>query len=339
MLRKIVHPWWGHLPAALGLMGFVIYSLSGVRSWPARMPLSTTWRGEPNMWGSPWIGFAIVVGLGLAFMSVSTIMDEMWARQEGRKRFNVFALLDEALIGWLGGTQLAMVAAISQGASTIPYPWGAALLGATILAGGAAALESQRSFVPGPSLPVETQPEAFARAIQERVARGERVVYWDIQNPRYVTVLSLGLPVILWIGAGFAMGQILWPGIILVLCGASMLCFYGGLRTRVTNEEVTVRYGLLGIRIFRCQTGEIESLRLREFAALREFGGYGIRVSGSTVGFFLSGSRGVDIGRGRKRSALIGSDRPKRLAAVLAAVTGIEPTAYDAGNEAGRIDG
>ena len=130
MRRRLVHPMWGHLPAILGLIGFAIYSLATADAWPAQVPLNTSWEGEPYTWGSPWIGFAIVIGIGLIFIAVSVVMDEMWARQEGKKRFNAFAVLDEAIIGWLAGTQLAVSFTATQETAAFPYPWGAAILGA-----------------------------------------------------------------------------------------------------------------------------------------------------------------------------------------------------------------
>jgi len=113
--------------------------------------------------------------------------------------------------------------------------------------------------------------------------------------------------------------------------GLILLQFYGGQRVRVTRNEVTIRYGLAGCRVFRCSTRDIASIDVRRFAALQEFGGYGIRFTGSTIGYFLAGSQGVSIARPGKRSALIGSDHPRRLAAVLAAVAGVQVS--DSGEE------
>jgi hypothetical protein len=299
------------------------------------MPVGLGWHGEPSLWGSPWIGFGVVIGLGLVFLAVSVLADELWARQEGRKRFNAFALLDEAVIGWLVGTQTAMTLAMLQEVPAYRYPWGPALACAGAAALVAATIESMRPFVPAPDVPLEAPPETFARAIAERVERGERIVYWDVQNPRYISAVSLGVPALMWVGAGLSFGEVPWVSAILALVGLPLLLFYGGMRTRVTKEEVTVRYGLLGIPVFRCATDDIETIGLRRYAALREFGGYGIRFAGSTVGYFLAGSQGVLITRSGKRSALIGSDHPRRLAAVLGAVSGVEARDLGDGKENG----
>ena len=322
MTRRLVHPWWGHLPAAILFVGFLAFALSTSARWPARVPLRLSWGGSPVVSGSPWIAFGLVAGIGLIFLGLGVLVDEVWARQEGRKRFNAFALLDDVVVGWLVGTQLGMTLAILQEPAVHGYPWGlaAACAGGTGLV--AFLLERWRPFVSTPDAPAETAPDRFARAIAERVERGERIVYWDIQNPRYVSVFSLGIPAVMWVGAGFSLGESPWASVVLVLTGLALLLFYGGMRTRVTKDTVTIRYGLLGIRVFRCAVGDITSIRLRQFAALREFGGYGIRFSASAIGYFLGGSRGVEIDRSGRRSVLIGSDSPKRLAAVLGAVSG-----------------
>jgi len=324
--RRLVHPWWGHLPSAALLVGFVGLSVATVGRWPARIPLQLSWGGEPSVWGSPWIAFGLVAGIGLLLFCLGILADELWARQEGRKRFNVFALLDEVFIGWLVGTQAGVILTLLQAPSAYRYPWGPALACAGAAGLLALFLERQRPFAPVPDGPTEATPDVFARAISDRVARGERVVYWDIQNPRYVSFVSLGIPVLMWVGAGFSLGESLWSSVVLAATGLALILFYGGMRTRVTRDEIIVRFGLFGIRVFRCATSDIASIQLRKFAALREFGGYGIRFSGSRAGYFLAGSQGVEIGRPGRRSALIGSDHPKRLAAVLAAVTGMEPT-------------
>jgi len=341
MARRLVHPWWGHLPAVTLFAGFVVFALSTSARWPARVPLRLSWGGSLVMSGSPWIAFGLVAAIGLIFLGLGVLVDELWARQEGRKRFNAFALLDDVAVGWLVGTQLGMTLAMLQAPATYGNPWGLA----AACAGGAGLvallLERWRPFASAPDVPAETAPARFARAIAERVKRGERIVYWDIQNPRYVNVVSLGVPGLMWVGAGLSIGESPWASLVLVLTGLALLLFYGGMRTRVTKDAVTIRYGLFGIRVFRCATGDISSIRLRQFAALREFGGYGIRFSGSRIGYFLAGSMGVEIGRPGQRSVLIGSDHPKRLAAALGAVAGIVPAedgAEDVRGE-GRVDG
>jgi len=328
MKKRWVHPWWLHLPALTMLGGFVVYTMTRLGTWPDRVPFRFGTGGVVD-WGSAWGAFALVVGLGILFIALSMFLDELWALQERTKRFNAMTLLDELVIGLLVGIQAPWFEASTRGASEFRFPWAIALL---CVAGGVAAatfLERARPFEAMQPVADDPRPEAFGREVAARLARGERVVYWDVQNPRYVTVFSLGIPAVLWIGAGFTFGSEPWAGGILAAVGVVLLQFYGGQRVRVTKDHVTIRYGLAGVRVFRCETRDIASVGIRRFAALQEFGGYGIRFSGSTVGFFLGGSQAVRIGRPGKRSVLIGSDHPQRLAAVLGAVSGVEPIASE----------
>ncbi len=332
MMRRWTHPWWLHLPGAAVLVGFVAYEATRIGAWPDRVPLQYGLGGVPTSWGSPWIAFALVVGLGALFLVLSATLDELWARQESRKRFNPLTLLDELVIGLLVGVQVPLLENAIRGETSARIPWTVALCagGAVLIA---VLLERARPFSATPVAAEGPRPDAFGREVAARIARGEQVVYWDVQNPRYVALLSLGVPAVMWIGAGLTFGTEPWAALVLALVGLLLLQFYGGQRTRVTRNEVTIRYGLAGIRVFRCSTNEIASVGLRRFAALREFGGYGIRLSGSTIGYFLAGSRGVELGRHGKRAVLIGSDQPLRLAAVVGAVSGIEPTDARTGME------
>jgi len=276
MSRKIVHPWWIHVPVALLVLAYVVVSLSTSGTWPDRVPLQIGFNGQPTAWGSPWIAFALVTGLSLLFLAIAALIDELWARQ-----CTVVALL------------------------------------------GAIWLETLRPFSPPPNVIVEPKADAFARSLDERIVRGERVVYWDVQNPAYVTWLSLGLPLLFWVSGGLIYALEPWASVLLASLGLLFVQFYGGQRTRVTNDTVTIRYGLAGIRVFRCTTASIVGVSIRSFAALQEFGGYGIRLSGSTMGYFLAGSRGVRIERSGRRDVLIGSRQPERLAEAVRAVSSL----------------
>jgi len=91
----------------------------------------------------------------------------------------------------------------------------------------------------------------------------------------------------------------------------------------VSSEGITLRYGLMGIRIFRCQLSEIASIRIRSFAPLADFGGYGIRVGRGVTAYFLAGGTGVQLDLPSRRSVLIGSSNSARLAAVIEALSGV----------------
>jgi hypothetical protein len=97
------------------------------------------------------------------------------------------------------------------------------------------------------------------------------------------------------------------------------MIFYGGMRTVVNREYLTVCYGMLGIRVLRIPITNIKEVNVHEFSALRDFGGMGIRFNGQMKAYFLRGSRGVKITTLNEKQYLIGSDHPDELNAVMKA--------------------
>ncbi len=326
MKRRLIHPLWTHIPAATLLIGFVVLFLAKLPDWPSRIPLQIGWSGEPTKWGSPWIAFGLVVALGLFFLALTVFLDELWARQESHKRFNFLSLLDELVLGFLVAIQVAFLDAAAGGAATYQLPWGPILfvVGGALLLG--MLLELKRPYLVSEEAPGTHVAEGFRENLKVRVDNGERVVYWDLQNPRYVTWLSIGIPLLLWAAAGYLVRTNVWIASLEALVGVLLLQFYGGQRTRVSRDGVTIRYGIAGIRIFRCRLSEISGIRIRSFAPLADFGGYGIRVAKGVTAYYLAGRTGVQLEVIERRSVLIGSSSPERLAAVIEVLSGVPST-------------
>ena len=324
MKRRLNHPLWTHAPAVALLIGFVVLFLAKLSDWPNRIPLQIGWLGEPTTWGSPWIAFGLVVALGLFFLSLTILLDELWARQESHKRFNFLSLLDELILALLVTIQVAFLQAAADGATVyrVPLVWFVAGVGGAVLLG--VLFELGRPYVPlKSSLMASAQTGGFRLHLKARIDNGETIVFWDIQNPRYVTWLSIGIPLLLWAAAGYLVRTSMWIASLEALIGVLLLQFYGGQRTRVTQDGVTIRYGLMGIRIFRCRLDEISGIRVRSFAPLADFGGYGIRTSKGITAYFLEGRTGVQVDLIERRSVLIGSSNPERLTAVIETLSGI----------------
>jgi hypothetical protein len=314
-----------HLPAVAVWVGFVTWFLCHVAEWPSHVPLQVGWTGKVTAWGSPWLALGLVAGLGFFFIGLTVLLDELWARQESRKRFNVLSLLDEFVLSLMVGIQGSLLIASASEPSVYRISWEVSLLvvGGAVLLGVLA--ELKRPYQASPDRPVvDSHPtEAFRKHLMERVKAGERVVFWDVQNPRYVPWLSIGVPLVLWVSAGFLIGESVWPAMLNGVIGLLLLFFYGGQRTRVSRDGITIRYGLTGIRIFRCRFAEITDIRIRSFAPLADFGGYGIRAKRGITAYFLAGGEGVQLNLLNRRSALIGSSNPKRLASAIEAVGGV----------------
>lgn len=325
MKRRLHHPLWTHIPAFVLWAGFVVWFLVNRAHWDGRVPLRIGSGGEPLTWGSPWVALALVGGIGLLFLGISLLLDELWASQESRKRFNPMSLLDEVVLSLLVTLQWAILRDVAVGVERYRFPVipFAVVLGCALGAG--ILLELVRRPAPGVILPERMEATAgFKEQVRARVASGERVVYWDVQNPRYVAWLSLGVPAILWASALFLSRKSLWAAGLNAGIGVLLLLFYGGQRTHVSKDSVTIRYGLAGIRVFRCSLSEIAAIRVRSFSPLAEFGGYGIRVAGGVTAYFLGGRRGVQLDLRERRSALIGSGHPERLATVIETLSGIQ---------------
>jgi hypothetical protein len=321
MRRRI----WTHLPAVAVWIGFVTWFLSQAAEWPSRVPLQIEWTGTVSGWGSPWLAFGLVAGLGLFFIGLTVLLDELWARQETRKRFNFLSLLDEFVLSFMVGIQSSLLIATRTEPSIYRISWEVILplVGGVVLLSVLA--EWMRPYRASTDRPVvDNHPsEAFRMHLMERVKGGETVVYWDVQNPRYVAWLSIGVPLILWASSALLIRESILPAIINGVIGILLLFFYGGMRTRVNRDGIAIRYGLAGIRVFRCRFDEIAGIRIRSFAPLAEFGGYGIRARRGITAYFLAGGRGIQLNLPNRRSVLIGSSNPERLASAIEVVGGV----------------
>jgi len=324
MKRWLHHPLWAHGPAFALWVGFVVWFLSSTSGFARAVPLQIGLDGTPQTWGSPWAAFGLVAGLGLFFLALGILIDEQWAMQESRKRFNLLSLLDEVVLGLLITIQVVFLRLASEGADAyaVPIEWFMVGLGGPLVLG--VLVEWLRPYRPSSAIPaVAAVGEGFRTKLYESLARGEALTYWDVQNPRYVSWLSIGVPVALWVAAGFLVATSVVAASVQALVGVLLLQFYGGQRTRVDREGLTIRYGLAGIRIFRCSRSQITGIRIRTFAPIADFGGYGIRMAKGVTAYYLAGRSGVQLELEGRRSVLIGSMHPERLAAVLEALTGI----------------
>ena len=322
MKRRLTHPLWVHAPAIVMWAGFVVYSLGRRSQWPARVPIQYGLDGVPTQVGSPWFVFGLAALLGAVFIALSVFLDELWARQEVVKRFNPMTFLDEVVVGLIIGLNVGILARGPEGGVLLGFPWAyvAGIAGSAVAL--AAVLEWLRPCGSRGRTARGKDDPGFRQAVQAAGERGAAVAYWDIQNPRYVSVLSLGIPLLLWVVAGLQWSTSMWASALLLAGGVFLASFYGGQRTRVDRAGGRIRYGLTGIRVLRSSLDNIVSAEVRSFSPLRDFGGYGIRRNRTTWGYFLRGDHGVGITTTSGRDILIGSDHPERLAAAVQAMSG-----------------
>ncbi len=326
MKLSLSHPLYTHVPAVAAL-AVLIGMLVAAGPLPAEGPVHFGADGRPDGYGSPAGVFALVIGLSVGFIILSVWMDESWARQERQKRFNYFALLDEILVSVMAGISVYHLALLQQSDPVFKLPATEMLAFAVPAIGAAVLLEKMRPFTPREEAIVPEDTTALRKELDLRLKSGASVSYTDIQNPLYMNLVAFGVPAALFISTALtAASQPLWSVVLNVASGLLLASFYGGMRTTVTRDRITVRFGTPGFRALRLTPSDIVEAELRPYLPLQEFGGYGIRRNSRMSGYFLKGGVGVEIATRQGRRLLIGSDRPERLAEAVRAVAGLAAT-------------
>ena len=319
MKNKLIHPLWTHLPAAAALIVLVACVIAAA-PFPAEAAVHFDINGQPDNYGSPWMVFGITIGFSVFFILLSVFIDELWARQEKQKSSNWLCVLDEITVGLMAGVSLGYLSMLDTGESTFNFPWSYVL----IVAGSATALAVILEFL----RPYREMPSQVAagdiRALEAEVAQHLKgklpFVYWDSQNPLYVSLLTIVLPLVMFASAALTWSSLQWAAYILIATGAILFLPYGGQRTLVTRRDIAVRWGLPGFKVLRLDMADIATAELHRFSPLKDFGGYGIRFNREMKGYYLQGDRGVKITMNDGKKYLIGSDTPENLLAVIDAV-------------------
>jgi hypothetical protein len=323
MRLNLSHPLWTHIPA-IAALAVLVGALASAGPLPDNGPIHYGPSGQPDSFGSPWIVFAFIIVLSVGFIALSLWLDELWCRQEPRKSFNYFALLDEFTVSAMVAQGLGHLNLIQRAASTFSQPVEETLWVMVPAVGAAVMLEKLRPFT-GREINLPTEDTSQLRRELARTLRsGAPFVYSDIQNPAYVTLLSIGLPVLLFVSTAlqFAL-QPWWVNIVMATVAVLLASFYGGLRTVVTRDNITVRFGTPGYRALQLRTVDVAEAAIHHFMPLKEFGGYGIRANHSMKAYFLSGGTGVLVTTREGKKHLLGTNRPEQLAAVLVEVAGL----------------
>ena len=183
-------------------------------------------------------------------------------------------------------------------------------------------LDTIRPYHPYSTPLVARSSEPLTNEVTRRLKANSPFVYWDYQNPLYVSLLTIGLPIIMIIAGAISGFSQRWVSVLLVVIGILLIIPHGGQRTLSTPQEISVRWGIFGLRILRLKIPEIVEAAMHEFSPLKDFGGYGIRFNREMKAYYLRGTRGVKITMKNKKKYLIGSDYPEQIQAVLAALIG-----------------
>jgi len=150
----------------------------------------------------------------------------------------------------------------------------------------------------------------------------------------WVVVLALGLAALAWwlfvrqvvLGQEFgdnpAPDWAMWLLWAVIGVALPLTFMFARLVLDVTDQEVVVRFVPLTRRVIRLD--EIESLEVRTYNALAEYGGWGIKGwTGSKMAYNVSGNRGVDLTLRDGRRIMLGSQRADELATAIEARLGL----------------
>ena len=316
MQIKLIHPLWSHIPALIVLIILIIVIIIS-SPLPVEAPVQFTTGGMPGRIGSPWESLGITLGISIFFLVLSVVLDELWARQEKKKYFNWLSLLDEITIGAMTGINIGYLSYLNSGLQQFSFPWDWLFLltvGATILAIVFEVIRPYRSYVE--QFAVEENRD-LATELQQRLSDKSTFVYWDSQNPLYVTILATVLPVGMII-AGIA-SWVTQPfvSVIVFIVGIGLILPLGGQRIIVTSDNITIRWGIIGLKVLNLEINTVINAKVETFSPLKDFGGYGIRQNREMKAYYLSGSRAVKLETVNGKKYLVGSDHPENLATVI----------------------
>ena len=320
MKIKLQHPQWTHIPAA----GLIIYlavrwGLDG--NLPGKVPYHFAFNGRPDAYGSMPVVMAMILGISLLFLVISISGDEGWARSEKKKAFNWLSLLDEIFLGLLVGVAVGYLTYLQAGETNIIFPWANVLIfsgAATVLA---ALLELVRPFNPLPQALVTEDSVSMEKELQLKLRGQQNFVYWQSQNPLWMNVVTIIVPVIMVVAAVVMFEEQPWFSLLYLILAITFALLNGGMRTTITRDNVSVRLGLMSWRVLRIKTSEILAVEVYEFSPLKDFGGYGVRFGKGMFAFYLKGGRGVKLTLRNGMKYLIGADHPEQMAVVVKAVS------------------
>jgi hypothetical protein len=318
MRIKLTHPLWTHIPAAAVLVVFIVYIVTA-GGLPAEAPVHFNTVGVADTYGSPLLVFIFTVCLSAGYIVLSVFLDELWARQENAKTFNWLSLLDEIVVGPMVGIGLGYLAFLTSGSTIFHLPWWQMTLTGGIAVILAVIAEMLRPFHARPERIIARDAVVEGNELVQKLRENMQFVYWDAQNPLYITLLSTIIPLIMFIVAFVSVYEQPWVCIIMLIAGILLILPYGGQRTMVNRKEIIIRFGILGFKILRLNVSEIAAAELHDFSPLKDFGGYGIRFNGEMKAYFQRGTRGVKLTTVGDKKYLIGSDRPEFLSAVIKA--------------------
>ena len=156
-------------------------------------------------------------------------------------------------------------------------------------------------------------------------------VHKESQYPLWMYVLdafmSLFVCCVAYLCMFFA-GDIEWCIQELLLCIAFLFPVFfisalllNGLYVTVNAKKMLVQFGFL-FSPLKLDLPSIDSMEVRSFRPMRDFGGWGIKRNKDVKGYFMNGPLGLLITMRNGEQYMIGSDNPHHLVAIIDAMRG-----------------
>lgn len=156
---------------------------------------------------------------------------------------------------------------------------------------------------------------------------GESIEYHEAQYFRqvwWVMLIVLGAAVLMWWGfiqqiilgkpwgTNPAPDWMMWLLTLLMGVGLPLLFWFMGLVVEVHNDRLQIRYVPLSQQTIMWD--DVSQVSMQIYQPIRQFGGWGIRGSGSRRAYSVKGDQAVELSLKDGRHILIGSQKPQELA-------------------------
>ena len=121
----------------------------------------------------------------------------------------------------------------------------------------------------------------------------------------------------LWVLLLCSLGVVLYrwqPAGVAIMLGILGLFWSLALDTQINEAGIAYRWLPVQKRYRHINWADIEQITVRDYAAITEYGGWGIRFSLRGMAHTVSGHHGIELKRkGHKRTLLIGTQRPDKI--------------------------
>lgn len=144
---------------------------------------------------------------------------------------------------------------------------------------------------------------------------------WWVHLLVSITLVALVIPLIEGLRGNIGNGPGEMPVWAAFLCGllglgvpGGLYAFFGQLRSRVTEEEIDIRWGFLEVIKKKIPLDSIKNAEAVKYSPIREFGGWGIRYgTNKKKAWTVRGNRALLLHLADGTRFYLGSDKPERM--------------------------